>query len=113
MGKLSINLPDDQEARLRQYADEHDQPVSQVVSQALEDFLAGPGPPPPPPPPPPPANDIRQLQGYVSQLATHLEGVKALLHSYGMVGAPWAGSPCLPPPLPPPPWQTQQRNAPL
>lgn len=105
MGKLSINLPDDLEERLRRYSEEHQLPLSQTVAQALELFLT---PGPPHPPSPPPAQDLEEVQGYVTTLASSLEAVRRVLEACGLTGAPWPGGPTLPPPLPCPPWASMK-----
>lgn len=98
MGKLSVSIPDELEAKLRQYSDEHDLPVSQAVTKALELLLETSTPPLPP------GSDLRQVQHYLSAVAMSVEAIRRLLEASGLTGLPWPGGPTLPPPLPYPPW---------
>lgn len=105
MGKFSVSISDELEVQLRKYADEHNEPISQVVAQALQGFFT-PHPPPGPEPPPQPIPDLGQIQEYITTVAWSLEGVRRVLEALGLTGAPWPGGPALPPPLPCPPWET-------
>lgn len=105
MGKFSVSISDELEATLRKYAEEHNEPISQVVAQALDGFLS-PHPPPEPKPPPQPMPDLGQVQAYVTTVAWSLESVRRVLEALGLTSAPWPGGPVLPPPLPCPPWET-------
>lgn len=110
MGKFSVSISDELEAALRKYAEEHTEPISQVVAKALEGFLA-PHPPPQPEPPPQPAPDIGQMKAYLTTVAWSVESTRRVLEALGLTGAPWPGGPTLPPPLPCPPWETLGRWA--
>ncbi len=109
MGKFSVSISDELEVQLRTYADEHNEPISQVVARALEGFFA-PHPPPGPEPPPGPTPDIDQVKAYVTTMAWSLESVRRLLEALGLVGVPWPGGPALPPPLPCPPWEISGKS---
>lgn len=102
MGKFSVSIPDELEATLRKYAEDHNEPISQVVARALEGFFA---------PQSPPTPDLGEVRAYVTTVAWSLEGVRRVLEALGLVGAPWPGGPALPPPLPCPPWETVGRWA--
>jgi len=102
VGKFSVSISDELEATLRKYADDHNEPISQVVAQALEGFFA---PQPPPTPTPTPTPDLNEVRAYVTTVAWSLEAVRRVLEALGLVGAPWPGGPALPPPLPCPPWE--------
>lgn len=108
MAKLSASLPDELKARLDAYVKDHTGVgVSDVVQQALEQFLSGgvpvepPAPPiTPPAPPPPAASGLDQVaRDYVLNLAIHVDNMRKVMATAGL----WA-----PPPLFPPPWWQPQ-----
>ncbi len=109
MGKFSVSISDELEATLRKYAEDHNEPISQVVAQALEGFFAP--HPPQPEPPPKPTPDLGQVQAYVSTVAWSVESIRRVLEALGLTGTPWPGGPALPPPLPCPPWEAMGRWA--
>lgn len=102
MGKFSVSISDELEATLRQYASDHNEPISQVVAKALEGFFS-----PAQPPLPAPEPDLGQVQAYLTRVAWSLERVRHVMECLGLTGVPWPGGPTLPPPLPPPPWEAQ------
>ncbi len=107
MARLTVSIDDQLKERLKQYADDHDLPVSQVVSQALETFFEGGEPPPPGQP-----ADLIATQGYLSQLVDQLEVVRQSLYQMAIAQqGPFA-------PFPPglveqlarPPWSSPERT---
>lgn len=111
MAKISASLPDELKARLDAYIKDHPGTgVSDVVQNALEQFLSGgtpiqpPAPPPvtPPAPPPPTSNLDQVARDYVLNLAIHVDNMRKSMAAAGL----WA-----PPPLVPPPWWQPLRES--
>ncbi|MBZ0253259.1 MAG: hypothetical protein K8I02_07965 [Candidatus Methylomirabilis sp.] len=110
MGRLTISIPDELEARLDAYAEEHGLPVSQVAARALELFLAAPVPPPPA------GGADLEARAYLRDLALHTEALRRFLYET----AGWVSGPLnplkerVPKPLQPPPWErTADPRAPV
>lgn len=112
MAKISASLPDELKARLDAYIKDHPGTgVSDVVQNALEQFLSGggtpvepPAPPPvtPPTPPPPTSNLDQVARDYVLNLAIHVDNMRKSMAAAGL----WA-----PPSLVPPPWWQPLRES--
>ncbi len=110
MAKISASLPDELKARLDAYMQQHPGTgVSDIVQQALEQFLSGgtpvepPTPPVTPPAPPPAASGLDQVaRDYVLNLAIHVDNMRKSMAAAGL----WA-----PPPLVPPPWWQPLRES--
>lgn len=101
-GKVSVSMSDELQQRTDQYAKEHKLTFSQVVQDALEQFLKGGQPdtptlPPPFQPPPPPAGGGLDLvaREYVLALAAEVDMMRTSMQNAGL----W-----VPPGLGPPPW---------
>jgi len=105
MGRITVSLPDDLEARLDAYAAEHGLAVSQVVARAVTTLLDGTGGPPPPL-----ASEDPLARVYLEQVAAQLAAVgQTLTDVTARVGGPLMPIPHPPPlPLPPPPWRTAE-----
>ena len=97
MAKISASLPDELKARLDAYIQQHTGTgVSDVVQQALEQFLSGGTPIQPPTPPLPATSGLDQVaRDYVLKLAIHVDNMRKAMAADGL----WA-----PPALIPPPW---------
>lgn len=102
--KVSVSMSDELQQRADRYAKDHQMTFSQVVQNALEQFLSTDQPIPPPPPviPPPapptptplPTTDL-VVRDYVKQLTIQVEVMRRSMQNAMMV---------VPPALPVPPW---------
>lgn len=104
MGRITISLPDDLEARLDQVARERQQPVSQIVATALAGYLDGGSPPPPPPE----DGRVDRIEEYLARLAIHVEGIRRFVDEAELWEddkPPDGYLQPLPPELAPPPWR--------
>lgn len=108
MGRITVSLPDDLEARLDKYAAEQGLAVSQVVARAVTALLDGTGGTPPPSPPPTSADPL--ARAYLEQVTAQLAAIgQTLTDVTDRVGGPLMPLPHPPPlPLPPPPWRTEE-----
>ena len=103
MGRITISLPDALEAQLDRYAQEHSQPVSHFVAEALAAFLGGASRPSP--------GDgarLQQVEAYVARMALQLEGLRRFVDEVAFWEndkPPEGYQQPLPPPLQPPSWQ--------
>lgn len=101
VAKISASLPDELKARLDAHMKETGLGVSDIVQQALEQFLSGgtpvepPAPPVTPPAPPATVGLDQVARDYVLNLAIHVDNMRKSMAAAGL----WA-----PPPLVPPPW---------
>ena len=96
-------MPDPLEAELDAYAQQHSQPVSQVVAEALLRFLRE-----TPPEPSPPKEGLVVTQEYLARLATQMERLRVTLDELSLWSdsqPPGGWENPVPPPLPSPPWR--------
>lgn len=103
MGRITVSIPNELEATLDAYAEEHQQAVSHIVTRALRKFFENPPDPTDPP-------DLAATQRYLTQLLEQLELVRQSLHQVAIAqsGAFAAIPDALSQPLPEPPWKAAQ-----
>ena len=116
MARITVSLPDDLEAQLEQYAQQHSTNASQVVQTALRNLFASPAPTPHPPPAPaptppsPPMPELSVVQDYLTQLVYKMELMREGLWDMSQLichGAPCPPEIPCPKEIPLPPWPHQ------
>ena len=116
MARITVSLPDDLEAQLEQYAQQHSTNASQVVQTALRNLFASPAPTPHPPPAPaptppsPPMPELSVVQDYLTQLVYKMELMREGLWDMSQLichGAPCPTEIPCPKEIPLPPWPHQ------
>lgn len=100
VGRITVSIPNELEATLDAYAEEHHQAVSHIVTRALRMFFENPPDPADPP-------DLAATQRYLTLLIEQLELGRQSLHQVAIAqsGAFAAIPDALSQPLPEPPWK--------
>lgn len=104
MGRITVSLPDELEARLDEYARQSGQSVSSLVARAVAVLLDGGGQPPQPPD----TARLEEARDYLAGLAGHVAQLRSSLVELGNwspVRPPYGWQFPPPPPHPLPPWR--------